>query len=147
MLAVHLAKLEKVLLVATLRYEERCLGELPVYLKRNDNLLSLAFESLAYLGYGCKQQLAVGFIELAFVLEGETLVYGAILYVYVVDEGGSAYIVVDDGEDVDVGYGVAHNLALGTESFDEKVLLFQLFGFLKLQFLCFSLHFLVHVLR
>ena len=103
-------------------------------------------KTLAYFGDSRQQQFAVGFVEFSLVFEGETLVYAAVLHVYVIDKSRTVVLVVDNREHVDVGNSVADNLAFGAETFDKHVFLLQLLGLLKLQFSRFLLHFLENVL-
>ena len=103
LLAVHFAKFEQMFLVASLRNEELCLVQLPLHIERNDDFLGLAIEAFAYFGDSRQQQFAVGFVEFSFVFEGETLVYAAVLHVYVIDKSRTVVLVVDNREHVDVG--------------------------------------------
>ena len=66
---------------------------------------------------------------------------------YIVDERRAIGVVVHDGEHVNVSDGMAHNLTFGAEILYKQVLLLQLLRFLKLQFGCFLLHLLEHMLR
>ena len=134
-------------LVASLRNEELCLVQLPLHIERNDDFLGLAIEAFAYFGDSRQQQFAVGFVEFSLVFEGETLVYAAVLHVYVIDKSRTVVLVVDNREHVDVGNSVADNLAFGAETFYKHVFLLQLFSFFKLQFRSFLLHLLENVLR
>ena len=128
------------LLVAPLRHNERSLAHLPAHLERDDYLRSLAAEPFAYLRNRREEQFLVGLVELTLVFERETLVYRTVFHVYEVDESVAAAVVVGYAEHVDVSYGVAHNLALGTETLYEDVLLFQRFRLLKLHLGCLLHH-------
>ena len=146
LLAVHLAQLQQMLLVAALRHEELRIVQRPLHLERHNNLLRLALESLPDLWNRSKQQLLVGFIELALVFERETLVYGAILNVNIVDERRAVSLVVHNGEHINVGDGMAHNLTFSAETLYKQVLLLQFFRLFKLQFGGFLLHLLENML-
>ena len=135
------------LLVAALRHEKLRIVQRPLHLERHNNLLRLTLEPLPDLWNRSKQQLLVGFIELALVFERETLVYGAILNVNIVDERRAVSLVVHNSEHVHVGDGMAHNFALGAETLYKQVLLLQFFRLFKLQFGGFLLHLLENMLR
>ena len=66
---------------------------------------------------------------------------------YVIDEGGTVVLVIDNSEHVNIGNSVADNLAFGAETLDKHVFLLQFLGFLKFQFRRLLLHFLENVLR
>ena len=138
--AVHLREVEQVALVAPLGYGEGDIGELPVHLKRHDYLFGLAAKALPDFGYGIVEQLLVRLVEHALVLEGETLVHGAILDVHVVDKSQLVALAGGNGKHVYIGDGMAHHLALAYKICQQEVLLLQLFGFFKTQCLCKLLH-------
>ena len=123
------------LLVSPLRHEEVGVLHPPAHLKGNDNLPGLALESLAYLGNGLVEQVLVGLVELALVFVGETLVHGAVLHVYVVDERVLVVLVVRYREHVHIGYCVAHDLTLGHKLLQQEIALLECLGLLKLQLL------------
>ena len=85
----------------------------------------------------------IGFIELALIFVGEALADGAIFHVKEVDESVVSAVVVGDGEDVDIGDGVAYHLAFGAIIFNKYILLFNAFGGLKLEIFGQSLHVLI----
>lgn len=69
-------------------------------------------QALSYLRNGIVEQFLVCFVEFPLVFVGETLVYGTILDVDIVDISVLPGIVVDDSKHVDIGDGVAYDLAL-----------------------------------
>ena len=112
-------------------HEERAVFQLPFQLEWHYYLLCCAFEASPYLRNSSVKELFVGFIELALVLECETLVDSSLSYVNVVDERSRLVVGVCDAEYVYIVNRVAHNLALGAEVIEHHILLFELFSLLK----------------
>ena len=99
------------LLVAALWHEERAVFQLPLQLVGHYYLLCSAVEASPYLRYGNVKELFIGFIELAFVLECETLIDCSLPYVDVVDERRRLVVGVCDAEHVYIVNRVAHDSA------------------------------------
>ena len=119
------------LFVAALWHEESAVFQLPFQLEGHYYLLCSAVESCAYLRYGIVKELFVGFIELALVLECETLVDCPLPYVNVVDKRSRLVVGVCDAEYVYIVNRVAHDLALRAEVIEHHILLFELLSLLK----------------
>ena len=119
------------LLVAALWHEESAVFQLPFQLEWHYYLLCCAFEARPYLRYGNVQELFIGFIELAFVLECEALIDCSLPYVDVVDERSRLVVGVCDAEHVYIVNRVAHNLALRAEVIEHHILLFELLSLFK----------------
>ena len=126
--------------VAFLGNEERGTRDVPLHIERNNHLFGGAAEACAYLRDGELEKFLVTLVEFAFVLVGESLVDTAVGHVHVIDECHLSVAVIDDGEDVHVGDGVADHLAFSAVVFDEQIPLFQSLCLLKFQIGCPPLH-------
>ena len=82
----------------------------------------------------------VKLVEPLLVLEGESLVDGAVGDVQVVDVGGVLLLVFLDGEDVDVVQRAVHHLRLRAVAFYQQVFLFHFLCLLEAHFLGEFLH-------
>ena len=131
LLAVHQRELKQMCLVAPLRHEELCRGNLPVERPGYDNLLRHRPEPAPYLWDGIDKNLLLCLLKMTLVLECERLVYLSVLDVHIVDVGIAVRLVGEACEDVDIGYCMADDLALGTELLDKLILLLKRLGVLE----------------
>ena len=89
-------------------------------------------EALSNLRDGVVKQFLVCFVEFPLVFVGETLVYGTIHDVDIVDISVLPCIVVDDSKHVDICDGVAYDFALCRKIIQCVDALLVFFGLLKL---------------
>ena len=121
------------LFVAPLRHEEDGIFQLPFHLERHDNLFRSRVETLSDFRYGGNQKFLVALLQLALILVGEALVDSAVFYVNIVDEGILHGVIIHDGEDINVGNGMAYHLAFCLKFVQQLVLLLVFFGYFEAQ--------------
>ena len=110
-------------LVSSLWNEEGGVFHFPVHLKGNYNLFGCTVEAFPDFRNGRQEQFLVALVQFALVFIGETLVDGAVLHVYIIDVGVFLAVIINDGEYVHVGDGVANYLALAYEIVQQQMLL------------------------
>ena len=135
------------LLVAPLRNEKLRVAQFPLHLERYDNLFRLTAEPFPYLRYGLRKQVLVALVEFAFILVGEALVNGSVLYVNIINVRVLLVVVIRYGEHVHVVDGVAHHLALRHEVLQQQITFLQPFSLFKLHELRVGHHALVDPFR